>query len=795
MVSTNTICFEGISRVYRNAVLEHVRKVLKSRYGEEWEQQIRSTFKREWETINSQAALRRNTGELSAPLRDDLDVLGVNHFYNLFDRYFDELFSVTHGLTDVERKQTKQNVLVWSRAIKNLRDPVLGHPSEKDVPQEDAFVMLDSARRVLQQINNERAANRLAELRDSVMNGSTVPTDDMIPPTRTLESSTLPPRETIAQTFVGRQSELAELNDWLADPFGRVWLLAGDGGKGKTAIAYEFAVATVQDPPSSLEIVIWLSAKSRRFESGQFVDIENPDFWDQASAVDQILRAYGVDDIDDMDMESKEQECRTYLSELPALIILDDVDSLEDEQLKDTMSFFVYRTPQSMPCKVLLTSRRAPMGMPHTQVTGFEPRSNDGRLFVKSRVQMYDLDVNQFPAGVADRVLEACDGSPLFIQDLLRLCKVGESPRAAIKRWRNSDGETARRYALGREFEMLSTSAQKVLISCALYPGSASLPEIQTTTELSTGECDLAIQELQNLFLLPQPGFIEEVPRFELNLNTRRLVMDVQSKTDLATRIKKQVDVITGKNHSTPEYRGKIGHYIRQAVSLIKLDKHSEAEETLTRSLEIYPENADLHGTLGWVYKNWEPRPRYTDAIEHFVRASDLKSSKEDTYRHWWEIEQGRQEWSSAAEAAERGLETPGSSHRLAYMAGYARSQLAKDLLRQSQFSRAEQEARKAEGHLKDVLIRADRTGAISEESIRRTHRAIALNYEHLVRISQFQQASRKEKHFLRMLANSLERWKTDCPDDPNTASESQRLFYWFPNLKGLDSVRSAPEL
>ena len=156
MVSTNTICFEGISRVYRNAVLEHVRKVLKSRYGEEWEEQIRSTFKKEWETIKSQAALRRNTGELSAHLRDDLDVLGVNHFYNLFDRYFEDLFPATHGLTDVERKQTKQNVLVWSRAIKNLRDPVLGHPSEKDVSQEDAFVLLDSARRVLQQINNER---------------------------------------------------------------------------------------------------------------------------------------------------------------------------------------------------------------------------------------------------------------------------------------------------------------------------------------------------------------------------------------------------------------------------------------------------------------------------------------------------------------------------------------------------------------------------------------------------------------------------------------------------------------
>ena len=130
-------------------------------------------------------------------------------------------------------------------------------------------------------------------------------------------------------------------------------------------------------------------------------------------------------------------------------------------------------------------------------------------------------------------------------------------------------------------------------------------------------------------------------------------------------------------------------------------------------------------------------------------------------------------------------------------MAGFARSQLAKDLYQQTQFGRAEQEARKAESHLKDAkdsLLQADGTGTRNEMAIRRTHLAIALNYEHLVRISQSQQDSGKEEHFLRMLANSLERWSTDCPDDPNTTSERQRLFYWFSGLEKLVSVRSVPE-
>ena len=54
-------------------------------------------------------------------------------------------------------------------------------------------------------------------------------------------------------------------------------------------------------------------------------------------------------------------ECRTYLSQLPALIILDDVDSLEGQNLESTMSYFLYRISASK-SKILLTSRRVPHG-------------------------------------------------------------------------------------------------------------------------------------------------------------------------------------------------------------------------------------------------------------------------------------------------------------------------------------------------------------------------------------------------------------------------------------------------
>ena len=783
MMSTNEICFRGVCRIFRNAVVQHIRLVLAAKYPNDWNERIAVPFKKEWNKIKEDAELLRKTGELDNKLTDDADLLSVNHFYNLFELYFDDIFPADESETDIVRKQKKQAILTDARNIKNLRDPALGHPGDADLSPTDAFLMLESARKILRWIDPD-SQERLHELRDSVMAavGSEMAED------RRLEGSLLPSRESVAPRFVGREAELGELSRWSRDLDSRFWLLAGDGGKGKTAIAYEFAVATRDNPPPELEIVIWLSAKARRFISGNSVDIENPDFWDLNSALDWVLRAYGAEDFEDKEISAKSQECLEYLDLLPALIVLDDVDSLEDQNV-DAMTFFVHHTHRTK-SKFLLTSRRTPFGMQPmaTQVNGFDVGGEDGIKFIDSRIKLYRLDPKQFTTLIKRRILEVCDGSPLFVEDLMRLCIVGETPSAAINAWQESRGEAARRYALEREFEMLSESARKVLLACALFPGPVSLPEIEVAAEIRESDCHAAIQELQRLFLLPRPELVEDVPRFGLNANTRRLVIEVQGGSDLERRILGSIKVITGQTPATPAHRQNIGQYIRQAVSFVKLDRHSDAEATLEQALDRYPENADLHGNLGWVYKAWKP-PRHADARNRFERAAQLKSSKEDMYRHWWEMEKNRLEWTSAASAAETGLANVELSHDLAYMAGLARSQLAKDLYQQTQYSRAEQEARKAERHLLTALRDPGDLEQGKYQSQSRIHRSLVINYEHLVRISRFQNNIGVEKHFLSRLRSSLSRWSNEHPNDPYVSSERQRLISWFPEINGQSEI------
>ena len=120
MFSSNSICFEGICRVFRNAVVRHIRKVLRANYPDEWEGKISAPFRKEWEEIRRSAETRRITGELDGGLTDDADLLGVNHFYNLFELYFDDLFPETRRVSESERRQKKQALLGWARNYQEI---------------------------------------------------------------------------------------------------------------------------------------------------------------------------------------------------------------------------------------------------------------------------------------------------------------------------------------------------------------------------------------------------------------------------------------------------------------------------------------------------------------------------------------------------------------------------------------------------------------------------------------------------------------------------------------------------
>ena len=130
MDSMNTICFDSL-RIYRDAVVQHIRSTMKEFYPNEWQTKLQAPFQKEWEAIKEASDVSRKTGQIGVTLTDDFDLLGVNHFHNLFDAHYDLLFPDATVSAEVH-KQRKQNMLHWAKSINMMRNVVTGHPGEED---------------------------------------------------------------------------------------------------------------------------------------------------------------------------------------------------------------------------------------------------------------------------------------------------------------------------------------------------------------------------------------------------------------------------------------------------------------------------------------------------------------------------------------------------------------------------------------------------------------------------------------------------------------------------------------
>ncbi len=505
--------------------------------------------------------------------------------------------------------------------------------------------------------------------------------------TRSPPLHNLPAREQVAVEFVGRSSELAHLWSWFTDPHRRRWMLAGDGGKGKTAIAYEFATQVVEAVPKGIDSVVWLSAKRRELIDGVVRTREAPDFVDLESLLDAFLRAIGFTEKLSLPLPDKREYVLELFRELPCLLIADDIDSL-DQDAEDAVEFLTVDAPATK-SKVLLTSRRIPYGLgtSSTQVVGLA--GEDGAAFIASRVRLHALDTAAFGPDVVAAVLNVTDGSPLYVEDLLRYCAVVPVAKA-IAEWRKAGGDAARRYALEREFDMLSPVARQIVLACCASGDPVSLPEIQAATGLPETAVANDLPSIQNLFLVSKPRLIENVQRFDTNLNTRALVLSLYEGKEALRRIQEGLAAIRGTSETK---RSDVTAYIRQASALERLDKLRDAEAVLRAGLETLPSNADLIGQLGVLYARWRPAARVNEARTSFERAAQLKCRRERVYAEWSELEGEEElEWRAAAAAAEKGLALVGDSARLLFLAGYAHSRLGQELRRGLHRERAREE-------------------------------------------------------------------------------------------------------
>ena len=405
----------------------------------------------------------------------------------------------------------------------------------------------------------------------------------------------LPDRNLICSNFVGREIILSSLWEWLSDDMEYTKILSGDGGKGKTSIAYQFCRSFIQSTPVNYERVIWISAKEKQFSgiNNEYFELQESDFNSSESFLKLLVENCALDpyEYEGVSVKQIKRELREALPLFPSIYVVDDIDSLEEDEQRKVVD--ACRQLGSINTRYLITTRKklAYSSEICLDVPGFPIQ--DFTIYIASLVEKYGL--KEIKGKEIEHLHNTCDGSPLLAASILRLYKQGVPLSKAITEWKGEAGEDARNAALKREILSLSPEAKRVLLAIFHFV-SCSYTELKQAVGMEQIKLIDSLEELQSLFLVNEPKLIESEERFSISSTTALIISEIQS--DMAFDYKKLKNTIksmkVGPSAKKTGNTRKVGLAINQAIALIRDNRISEAIETVDHQLRILNENPDL---------------------------------------------------------------------------------------------------------------------------------------------------------------------------------------------------------
>ncbi|MCX5998037.1 MAG: NB-ARC domain-containing protein [Chloroflexi bacterium] len=478
-----------------------------------------------------------------------------------------------------------------------------------------------------------------------------------------LVDNNLPDRNFICPKFIGRDDMIAQLWQWLTDDLNRTKVLAGDGGKGKTSIAYEFAEEVCRTRPYGIDKVVWLTAKTKQFmgQLDKFVRVPRTDFYDTESLLKAICAELAVlnSEIEGASVLMLKKLLNNALSNIPCLIVIDDVDSTapnEQRMILETAMQFPNRG-----ARFLLTTRMNISYSRASCITVSGLSKQDYADFMAHCVA--DLKIAPLKSRQVDRMFGVTDGSPLYTESLLRLCRLGMNIDDAMTQWSKKLGSEVRKAALEREVGNLMGESKRVLLACT-YMSEASLTELKQVTGYDDERMMLCLEDLKSMFLVSAKQFIEKEPRFAVSNNIARLILEQQEMlVPDHVALEKAVAGrrVRGGTRNSMLIQRAVGAAVGQAIALIRATQHDDAVQTIESALKEYHNNRDLLLARGrCLLARFNDRRGSNDltmARKALAKAYECGQRKEILYELWYQAEMAAQHPQGAIDVCTRAID------------------------------------------------------------------------------------------------------------------------------------------
>lgn len=472
-----------------------------------------------------------------------------------------------------------------------------------------------------------------------------------------LLENNLPDRSVICSDFIGRQDTLEALWRWLSDDFSCVRVLAGEGGLGKTSIAYEFSEDICRAAPAGFEQVVWLSAKKQQFKglSNGYERLPFPSFSSAKELFEQLYcHLGGLDtELESLNESNTPKKIRQLAGIIRSFIVIDDLDSMSLDEQKRAIE--VCQQMAGSGSRFLFTTRKNTTASTASAIPirGFDPL--EFKSFVTSWIEklaLKDLNTNE-----RTRLYSTTGGSPLYTESILRLLKSRMPFYEAIKEWNGKLGADVRLAALEREVKQLTHESRKVLAVAAIYRECA-YTELKQATKYSVQTLNDCIDELQSLFLIHAPKIAQE-SRFIVSQTTRELVRSLgNTLIDNYQVFEENIKKIRYESSKAvkADSSSAVGGAILQAIAQLKDDRPNDALKTIDEvNSRFQGKNPDLLSMRGRVLLAMDP-PRTEDARNMFRLAYDLGQRKETSFNLWFDAEIGHGSFDGAIDVCEKAI-------------------------------------------------------------------------------------------------------------------------------------------
>jgi len=470
-------------------------------------------------------------------------------------------------------------------------------------------------------------------------------------------ANNLPDRNSICPKFIGRDETIASLWRWLTDDLSHVKVLAGEGGLGKSSLAFEFAERLSESKDAPFEQIIWLSAKERQFDA--FEDKYGPARERQYRSYEELLIAVCKwlsctdEELDGATPNELKRMFKKGLTLVSYLIVIDDVDSLPPEEQKQVLELGMIML--SGASRLLLTTRANQSYSLDTviKVSGFDLEFEYPAYLQSLCTRLGLLTPKKHDI---EKIHLASGGNPLYTESIMRLLRAGTNLGEALAAWKNDRGSNVRAAALRREVESLSQEAKRILVTIAMLKEVSNV-ELCEALGYTAETVESGVTELQALFLVDAPS-LASIPRISVPENTRRLVLDPTLKlvTD-PVRLEKDIATFREKGSRKPTKDSRVAAAISQAESLWRVGQLEEARSTITEARQRTNDHYDLlcyQATLCM-----KDTPQKIDEARHLCRlAFHAGCRKLELFFCWFESEWRAEHYIGALEAAESAIAT-----------------------------------------------------------------------------------------------------------------------------------------